>query len=122
MDTLNLFGTDYLDDSSWLDTSSMPEMPDLSPEDEAMVALVQKAAQKLVAEKANIRASRRKKEEPASSPSQKITIRLPKPLLDLLRKQAAKYGMPYQTFIRTILHDAVRRSPIEGLPRLGVCP
>lgn len=105
MDTPNLFSTDYLDDPSWLDTT-MPEMPDLTPEDEAMLVLVQKAAQKLVAEKARQQASRRKKEDPASSRSQKITIRLPKYLLDLLRDKAAKFGMPYQTYIKTILHDS----------------
>ncbi|UCV28413.1 CopG family antitoxin [Ferribacterium limneticum] len=102
MDTLNPFGTDYLDDPSWLDTT-MPEMPALSPEEEAMLVLVQKAAQKLVAEKASQQPSRRKKEDPASSPSQKITIRLPKYLLDLLRGKAAQFGMPYQTYIKTIL-------------------
>jgi predicted DNA binding CopG/RHH family protein len=59
----------------------------------------------MVAEKALQRASQRKKKESATSPSQKISIRLPKPLLDLLREQAAQYGTPYQTFIKTILYD-----------------
>lgn len=104
MDTLNPFGTDYLDDPSWLDTS-MPEMPPLSPDEEAMLILVQSVAKTMVEAKAKQRASRRKKEEPASSQSQKISIRLPKYLLNLLRKQAALAGMHYQTFIKTMLHD-----------------
>jgi predicted DNA binding CopG/RHH family protein len=108
MDTLNPFGTDYLDDPSWLDTT-MPEMPALSPEEEAMLALVQSAAKAMVEAKARRRASRRKAEVPVTSASEKITIRMPRPLLRLLREQAALAGMPYQTYIKTMLYNVATR-------------
>jgi len=105
MDTLN---TDDLFDTSWL-PDTMPEIPDPSPEDAAMVAALMEEAKALMAAKAKLRASRRKKEDPASSPSEKISIRIPRALLGLLREQAALAGMPYQTFINTMLHDQATR-------------
>jgi len=101
MDTLN---TDDLFDASWL-PDTMPDIPDPSPEEAAMVAALMDEAKASMAAKAKLRALRRKKEDPASSPSEKISIRIPRALLGLLRKQAALAGMPYQTFINTVLHD-----------------
>lgn len=102
MDTLN---TDDLFDTSWL-PESMPEIPDASPEDAAMVAALMEEAKASMAAKAKLRALRRKKEDPASSPSEKISIRIPRALLGLLREQAALAGMPYQTLIKAILHNS----------------
>lgn len=102
MDTLT---TDDLFDASWL-PDTMPDIPDPSPEEAAMVATLMDQAKDLMAAKAKQRALRRKKEDPTGSPSEKISIRIPRALLGLLREQAALAGMPYQTFIKTKLHNA----------------
>lgn len=105
MDTLN---ADDLFDASWLH-DTMPEIPDPSPEEAAMVATLMDQAKASMAAKAKQRALRRKKEDPTGSPSEKISIRIPRPLLGLLREQAALVGMPYQRFIKTMLHDVATR-------------
>lgn len=97
--------TDNLFDTSWLD-DTMPEIPDLAPEDAAMVDRI--VARAMAMQNAKPK-PRRKKEDPAGSPSEKISIRLPRALLGLLREQAALAGMPYQTFIKTMLHDQATR-------------
>lgn len=102
MDTLN---TDDLFDASWLD-DTMPDIPELAPEDAAMLERV--VAYAVAQHKAKPKRVR-KKEAPAASPSEKISIRIPRPLLGLLREQAALAGMPYQTFIKTMLHDQAVR-------------
>lgn len=96
---------DLMQDTSWLD-DAMPDIPDLTPEDAAMVDRVVARA---VAMKNAKPKPMRKKEDPAASPSEKISIRMPRPLLTLLREQAALAGMPYQTFIKTVLHDQATR-------------
>lgn len=96
--------TDLMQDTSWLD-ETMPDIPDPSPEEAAMVATLMDQAKASMAAKAKLRALRRKKEDPTCSPSEKISIRIPRPLLGLLREQAALAGMPYQTFIKTMLHN-----------------
>ena len=42
--------------------------------------------------------------------SERVNMRLPKPLLDAVRAAAAKAGIPYQRFIRQVLEAAVGRS------------
>ncbi len=43
--------------------------------------------------------------------SERVNMRLPKPLLDAVKASAAKAGVPYQRFIRQVLEAAVRPSP-----------
>jgi predicted DNA binding CopG/RHH family protein len=45
--------------------------------------------------------------------SERINLRLPRPLLDAVKATAAKAGLPYQRFIRQALETAVqpRRKP-----------
>ncbi len=40
--------------------------------------------------------------------SERVNMRLPKPLLDAVKASAAKAGVPYQRFIRQVLEAAVR--------------
>lgn len=95
-------------DGSPLDVAPM-EVIEMTPEEDAMVSALVARAKEVMAAKAQLWASQRKREDQASSPSQKISIRLPKPLLNLLRNKAAQFGMPYQTFIKTVLQDAATR-------------
>jgi predicted DNA binding CopG/RHH family protein len=44
----------------------------------------------------------------AASKSRVISIRLPEVDLELARKQASKKGLPYQTYIKSVLHQALR--------------
>lgn len=97
--------TDLMLDTSWLD-DAMPDIPDLAPEDAAMVERV--VARAMAMKNAKPKPTR-KREDPAGSPSEKISIRIPRSLLDLLREQAALAGMPYQTFIKTMLHEVAVR-------------
>ena len=41
--------------------------------------------------------------------SERVNMRLPKPLLDAVKKSAAKAGIPYQRFIRQALETAVQQ-------------
>ena len=41
--------------------------------------------------------------------TERVNMRLPKPLLDAVRAAAAKAGMPYQRFIRHTLEAAVQQ-------------
>jgi len=41
--------------------------------------------------------------------SERVNMRLPRPLLDAVRASAARAGVPYQRFIRQALEDAVQR-------------
>jgi predicted DNA binding CopG/RHH family protein len=41
--------------------------------------------------------------------TERINMRLPKPLLDAVKAQAAKRQIPYQRFIRAVLEQAVAR-------------
>lgn len=95
-------------DGSLLEAASM-EVIEMTPEEEAIVSSLVAKAKEVMASKAQLRASQRKKEDQANSPSQKISIRLPKPLLGLLRQHAALLGIPYQTLIKTMLHNAATR-------------
>lgn len=96
---------DPFGDTSWLDTS-FPTLPELAPDMRATIDALEAYVATKVKGKPK---SMPKKEDQSTGPSQKISIRLPKPLLELLRKQAALAGMPYQTFIKTMLHDHVSR-------------
>jgi predicted DNA binding CopG/RHH family protein len=40
--------------------------------------------------------------------SERVNMRLPKPLLDAVKASAVKVGVPYQRFIRQVLEAAVR--------------
>ena len=42
--------------------------------------------------------------------SRVITIRLPEEDIELARQQAAKKGLPYQTYIKSLLHEALRHN------------
>jgi predicted DNA binding CopG/RHH family protein len=46
----------------------------------------------------------------AASKSRVVSIRLPENDIDLARQQAAKKGLPYQTYIKSVLHQALRRA------------
>ena len=39
-----------------------------------------------------------------------VTIRLPEEDIELARQQASKKGLPYQTYIRSLLHEALRQT------------
>lgn len=41
--------------------------------------------------------------------SERVNMRLPKPLLDAVKESAAKAGIPYQRFIRQVLEAAVQQ-------------
>ena len=105
MDTLN---SDDLFDTSWLD-ENMPDIPELPPEELAMVEAMMERAKAETAAKAKLRALRRKKEDLAVGPSEKITIRIPRAILDLLKTQAALRGLPYQTHLNHLLLSAATR-------------
>jgi predicted DNA binding CopG/RHH family protein len=44
-----------------------------------------------------------------SSKARVVSIRLPETDLALARRQAAERGLPYQTYIKSILHQALRQ-------------
>ena len=46
----------------------------------------------------------------ARSKARVISIRLPEDDLDLARRQAAQKGLPYQTYIKSLLHQALRQA------------
>lgn len=86
---------------------------EMAPEDEALIASLVEQAKRINADKATLRAvmraSKGKREAPKAGPSEKISIRLPRPLLTILRQQARLLGIPYQTYIKTMLHDVATR-------------
>jgi predicted DNA binding CopG/RHH family protein len=43
-----------------------------------------------------------------------ISIRLPAPDLALARQLALRKGLPYQTYIKRLLHDALDRERVSG--------
>jgi predicted DNA binding CopG/RHH family protein len=43
--------------------------------------------------------------------SERVNMRLPKPLLDAVKASAVEAGVPYQRFIRQVLEAAVRDPP-----------
>ena len=44
-----------------------------------------------------------------ASKSRVVSIRLPENDLELARQKAAQAGLPYQTYIKSVLHQALRR-------------
>ena len=46
----------------------------------------------------------------AASRSQVISIRLPEDDIGLARQQALQRGLPYQTYIKSVLHQALRQA------------
>lgn len=49
--------------------------------------------------------------------SERINMRLPKPLLDAVKLSAAQAGIPYQRFIRQTLEAVVHSADNERSPR-----
>lgn len=48
--------------------------------------------------------------------SERINMRLPRPLLEAVRVSAAQAGVPYQRFIRQVLEAAVQQQPEQSSP------
>ncbi len=46
----------------------------------------------------------------AGSKARVVSIRLPENDLELARQQAAQKGLPYQTYIKSLLHQALRQA------------
>lgn len=46
----------------------------------------------------------------AASKSRVVSIRLRENDIELARQQAARRGLPYQTYIKSVLHQALRRA------------
>ncbi len=46
----------------------------------------------------------------APSKSRLVSIRLPELDVELARRQAAQRGLPYQTYIKSVLHQALREA------------
>lgn len=105
MDTLK---PDDLFDSSWLD-ENMLDIPELPPEELAMIEAMMEQTKAEMAAKAKLRALRRKKEDLAAGPSKKISIRIPRPILDLLKTQAALRGLPYQTYLNHLIYEGATK-------------
>jgi predicted DNA binding CopG/RHH family protein len=53
--------------------------------------------------------------------SERVNLRLPRPLLDAVKATAAKAGLPYQRFIRQALETAVRTQS-KPEPSRPSCP
>ena len=45
----------------------------------------------------------------AASRSRVVSIRLPEDDIELARRQATQKGLPYQTYIKSVLHQALRQ-------------
>jgi predicted DNA binding CopG/RHH family protein len=46
----------------------------------------------------------------AASKSRVVSIRLPENDIELARQQATQKGLPYQTYIKSVLHQALRQT------------
>jgi len=46
----------------------------------------------------------------AASKSRIVSIRLPEDDIELARQQATQKGLPYQTYIKSVLHQALRQA------------
>ena len=46
----------------------------------------------------------------ASSKARVVSIRLPENDIELARQQAAQKGLPYQTYIKSLLHQALQQA------------
>ena len=46
----------------------------------------------------------------ASSKARVVSIRLPENDLEMARQQAARKGLPYQTYIKSLLHQALHQA------------
>ena len=46
----------------------------------------------------------------AASKSRVVSIRLPEDDIELARQQATQRGLPYQTYIKSVLHQALRQA------------
>jgi predicted DNA binding CopG/RHH family protein len=46
----------------------------------------------------------------AASKSRVVSIRLPEHDIELARRQAAEKGLPYQTYIKSVLHQALTQA------------
>ena len=50
------------------------------------------------------------KERLATSKSRVVSLRLPEDDIELARRQAGQKGLPYQTYIKSVLHQALRQA------------
>jgi predicted DNA binding CopG/RHH family protein len=46
----------------------------------------------------------------AATKTRVVSIRLPEDDIDMARRQALQKGLPYQTYIKSVLHQALRRA------------
>ena len=46
----------------------------------------------------------------AASKARMVSIRLPEADIQLARKQAAQKGLPYQTYMKSLLHQSLRQA------------
>lgn len=99
---MDALSADDLENERWMN-EYLRISPELSPGEAARFEAMLKEARAVV--DAKLRMPRRKKEDATAGPSEKISIRIPRPLLSLIREQAALAGMPYQTLIKSMLHD-----------------
>ncbi|MBV8731866.1 MAG: hypothetical protein JO336_18820 [Acidobacteriia bacterium] len=51
----------------------------------------------------------------AKSAAQAVSIRIPAPDLEMARRQAARKGLPYQTYIKSLLHESLLEH--DSLPK-----
>jgi predicted DNA binding CopG/RHH family protein len=56
----------------------------------------------------------------AAARSRVISIRLPEDDIELARQQASRRGLPYQTYIKSVLHQALRQADEARLPSKSV--
>jgi predicted DNA binding CopG/RHH family protein len=55
----------------------------------------------------------------ATSKSRVVSIRLPENDIELARQQATQKGLPYQTYIKSVLHQALRQGEVISARRAG---
>ena len=53
----------------------------------------------------------------AASKSRVVSIRLPENDIELARRQATQKGLPYQTYIKSLLHEALERERVLAEPK-----
>jgi predicted DNA binding CopG/RHH family protein len=56
------------------------------------------------------RLDRKQLEARVAGATKVISLRLPEADLALAREQAARKGLPYQTYLKSLLHEALRRT------------
>jgi predicted DNA binding CopG/RHH family protein len=54
--------------------------------------------------------------------TERVNMRLPRPLLDAVKAAAAEAGMPHERFIRLALEAAIQRHDLRVCPGSSCCP